>query len=335
MARLPVLASTAFLAIGSLILTGCGGSGSAAAASGSDASLTIKVADAVAPDADVNAEALTKYFGPALEKASGGKLKIRVFPAGQLGDESTLMKKLPSGAVDMVLTGVTNEPGLDALYTPWFFKDYDQIKGALDGGALDKQLATLKQRNTVYIGTMYRSPREMTANKPIRTPDDLKGLKLRAPQFPGVVAVFKALGANVAALPFPEVFTALQTGTVDAEENPVDLVSSSKFYEVQKYLNMTDHSYAPYLTFVSQQVWSKLSSKQQQEFKDAYKDASDQYETYEKGATDKLIKELKDNGMTVIQPDKSAFETQANPVAKQYLTSVWGADTVQKVEALP
>lgn len=335
MARLPLLASTAVLAIGSLVLSACGSSTASSSSSGGGASLTIKVADAVAPEADVNSAAMMKYFGPALEKASGGKLKIRLFPSGQLGDESTLMKKLPTGAVDMVLTGVTNDPGLDALYTPWFFKDYKQIKGALDGGALNQELQQLKQRNTIYIGTMYRSPREITSNKPIRVPADLNGVRLRAPQFPGVVAVFKSLGANVSALPFPEVFTALQTGTVDAEENPVDLVLSSKFYEVQKYLDMSDHSYAPYLTFVSQAMWSKLSSTQQTEFKQAFQQASQQFETYEKAATDKLIQQLQSKGMTVIQTDKAAFYAKAHPVAKQYLTSVWGASTVSKIEALP
>jgi tripartite ATP-independent transporter DctP family solute receptor len=331
MTRYRLIALMASLAIGSLVVSGCG---SPSGTSGS-ASITIKVADAVAPDADVNSVALTKYFGPALEKASNGKLKIRVFPAGQLGDESTLMKKLPSGAVDMVVTGVTNEPGLDALYTPWFFKDSEQIKNALDQGVLDSQLTELKKRNSIYVGTIYRSPREITANKPIQTPADLRGVKLRAPQFPGVVTVFKSLGANVAALPFPEVFTALQSGTVDAEENPVDLISSSKFYEVQKYLSLTDHSYAPYLSFVSQDMWSKLSNEQQQQFKTALKQSADQYEQYEKDATDKTVKDLESKGMSIVKPNRDAFDAEAHPVAKQFLTSVWGADTEAKVEALP
>ncbi len=333
MARVRSVALTASLAFGSLVLAGCGGSAGGASAGGGG-SMTIKVADAVAPDADVNAVALAKYFGPALEKESKGKLKIRVFPAGQLGDESTLMKKLPSGTVDMVVTGVTNDPGLDALYTPWFFKDSDQIKKALDQGVLEKQLAVLKKRNSIYVGTVYRSPREVTANKAIQSPTDLNGLKLRAPQFPGVVTVFKSLGANVAALPFPEVFTALQSGTVDAEENPADLISSSKFYEVQKYLSLTDHSYAPYLSFVSQDMWSKLSTEQQQQFKTALKQSTDQYEQYEKDATSKIIKDLASKGMTVVKPNQAAFDAKAHPVAKTFLTSVWGPDTVAKVEAL-
>lgn len=307
--------------------TGSGGGG------GAGGGLTIKVADTSDPGSSLN-DVLNKYFATNLNHETSKKLSLRVFPSGQLGDEVTLMKKVQAGALDMAVVGVTNVKGLDALYTPWFFSGWNQIKQTLDRGYLSKQFDQLKQRNTVYVGWLYRSPREITSNKPVKTPADLAGLKIRAPQFPGMIKVFSALNANVVALPFPEVFTSLQSGVVDAQENPVAIANSSKFYEVQKYLDMTNHSYAPYLAFVSQKFWSKLTPAQQKQFQQAWKRTEGQSVTYVNKDVQQNISQLKAHGMQVVQSDDKAFQAKAKPVAEKYLKQVWGASTVAKIEQL-
>lgn len=315
-------------------LAACGGNASADnGGSGSGGSLTVKVADTSDPGSSLN-DVLNKYFAKNLSKQTNKKLSLRVFPSGQLGDEVTLMKKLQAGSLDMAVVGVTNVKGLDALYTPWFFSSWNQIEQTLEKGYLSKQFDQLKQRNTVYVGWLYRSPREITSNKPIKTPADLAGLKIRAPQFPGMIKVFSSLNANVVALPFPEVFTSLQSGVVDAQENPVAIANSSKFYEVQKYLDMTNHSYAPYLAFVSQKFWSKLSPAQQKQFHQAWKQAEGQSVTYVNKDVQQNISQLKSQGMQVVHSDDNAFLAKAKPVAEQYLKQVWGADTVAKIEKI-
>jgi tripartite ATP-independent transporter DctP family solute receptor len=310
-----------------MLLAACGANASA----DSGGTLTVKVADTSDPGSSLN-DVLNKYFAKDLSQETGKKLALQVFPSGQLGDEVTLMKKLQAGSLDMAVVGVTNVKGLDALYTPWFFSGWNQIEQTLDRGYLKRQFDQLKQRNTVYIGWLYRSPREITSNKPIKSPADLAGLKIRAPQFPGMIKVFSSLNANVVALPFPEVFTSLQSGVVDAQENPVAITNSSKFYEVQKYLDMTNHSYAPYLAFVSQQFWSKLSADQQTQFRKAWKQAQAQSVSYVNKAVQQNIAQLKTHGMQVVQSDDQAFLARAKPVAEQYLTQVWGPDTVAKIE---
>jgi len=223
---------------------------------------TIVISDAVAMDDSVN-KAL-KQFTDEVNAKSNGSLKAQLFPAAQLGAEVDSLRKAQSGSIQITVNGVSSFDPLDAAYTPWAFESQAQMDAILSSGILNKFFQQYeKDRNLKMIGWLDRNPRNITSNTPVRTPADLKGLRIRLPQFNSELTVFKSLGSDVQSLAANEIFTALQTGTVQAQENPVDLIFTNKFYEVQKYLSVTQHSFAPFFVYINTSFWNGLTKEQQ------------------------------------------------------------------------
>ncbi len=180
---------------------------------------------------------------------SGGKAGGKSFPSGQLGKQQEMVEQVQLGGLEMVVTSsefVSVVPEFGVFDLPFAFRDRTDVKNAVEGPLGDELRQAAEKKGLIVLAFWENGFRHITNNKrPIRTPDDLKGLKMRTPPNADRVKMFKLWGANAAPLDFSELFSALQTGVFDGQENPLQNVTSSKFYEVQKYLSMSGHVYTP------------------------------------------------------------------------------------------
>ena len=203
-------------------------------------------------------------FKELIEKESSGRIKVQTFPDGQMGNDQSMMDSLKMGSLDMMVTStapIANTTKTFLVFDlPFLFSSEKIADTVLDGPAGQEILETLK--GTGLIGLVYweNGFRNITNSKrPINSPDDLKGLKIRTMQNPIHLDSFKLWGANPVPLPFNEVFTALEQKVIDGQENPNTLIYDAGFYEAQKYLTITKHFYTPFVLMIGQKTWDKLS----------------------------------------------------------------------------
>jgi tripartite ATP-independent transporter DctP family solute receptor len=226
---------------------------------------TIKVGHAV-PETDAMHLAWT-FFKEKVEANTGGSLKVEIYPNAALGNDRELSEAVMLGEV--TCTSVSSSPlaafvpDLFILDVPFSFPTRDSVWAALDGElgkALDK---SMEKKGIINLGYWENGFRNITNNKrPIRTPKDLEGVKLRTMENPIHLAAWKALGANPTPMSFGEVFTALQQGTVDGQENPYALIYNCKFFEVQKYISDTRHIFTAYVPMINKEFLDDLSNKE-------------------------------------------------------------------------
>lgn len=211
----------------------------------------------------------TNYFMKEIEKRSGGRITAQVYPDGQIASSTQeYIGGLQSGAFDI---GIMNNgswgdytPAFAGLNIPYLYFDYDTVYAVLDSeiGESWKKRAS-EETGTVVLGYFDIGFRELTANVPVHTPADLKGIKIRTMQDPIQMACWEALGANVTPVAYSELYTALQQKMVDAQENPPSNIVSSKVYELQKYMIMTNHNYTATIPAASPLFWNALSDEDQ------------------------------------------------------------------------
>ncbi|MEY4416170.1 MAG: hypothetical protein RIQ53_3463 [Pseudomonadota bacterium] len=245
-----------------------------------------------------------KFFAAEVEKASGGKMKVRAIGAAALGPDTQMQQALIGGAQEMMvgstatLVGITKEMAL--WDTPFLFNSAKEADAVLDGPVGQKVMARLQDKGLVGLTYWENGFRNLTNSKrPVQKLEDMAGVKLRVMQNEVFLNSFKSLGANAVPLPFSELFSALETRTVDGQENPFNTILSSKFYEVQKYLSVTNHVYSPWIITVSKKWWDGLSKDEQKVLLDAAAKSRDfeRKDTREEAA--KAVTELKTKGMQI------------------------------------
>ena len=245
-----------------------------------------------------------KFFAEQVAKNSGGKMKIRAVGAAALGPDTQMQQALIGGAQEMMvgstatLVGITKEMAL--WDTPFLFNTAKEADTVLDGPIGQKVMDKLQEKGLVGLAYWENGFRNLTNSKrPVTKLEDLDGIKLRVMQNEVYLDSFKLMGANAIPLPFSELFTALETKTVDGQENPYNTILSSKFYEVQKYLSVTNHVYSPWIMTVSKKWWDQLSKDEQKVLLDAAKASRDfeRQDTREEAA--KAVADLKAKGMAV------------------------------------
>lgn len=213
-------------------------------------------------------------FAEIIKEKSAGKMKVMVFASGTLGGDAQVISSVQGGTVDMtlvtpgLLTGIEKGFGLYGL--PFLFQNSAEVDAVLDGPAGQNLLSKLESHGIIGLGYWDHGFRHVTNSKrPVNTLEDIKGLKLRLQQIPTAIETFKALGANVVPLSFTELYTAMETHTVDGQENPLAAIETSKFYEVQKYLSLTGHFYDPLVSIFSKRTWDKLNETERQLVREA------------------------------------------------------------------
>jgi tripartite ATP-independent transporter DctP family solute receptor len=215
-------------------------------------------------------------FGDELAKRTNGRYKLKYFPSSALGGEREMLEAVQLGTQDMVITStgpVGNfVPETRILDIPFLFRDYAHARKVLDGPIGQDILTKFPAKGLVALSWMENGFRHITNSKvSIKAPEDVKGLKIRTMENKVHMEAFKAMGALPTPMAMPELFTALQTGTVDGQENPIPVILSNKLYTVQKYLTLTGHVYSPALLIMSKGLWDKLSDADKTAFKEAAK----------------------------------------------------------------
>ncbi|MET3696999.1 tripartite ATP-independent transporter DctP family solute receptor [Bacillus oleivorans] len=300
-----------------LVLGACGGS---EAGGNGDEEIVLKFGHVLAPDHPYNLAA--EKFKEILEENAPQPVKVEIFHSSQLGSERDLTEGLQLGTVDIAIapgTISTFEPKMGVLDLPYIFRDKEHAYKVLDGEIgqeLAKDLPSIDLRLLSYWENGFRHV--TNSSKPIVTPEDLKGVKIRVPENSIYVDSFKTWGANVTTMAFGELFTALQQKTVDAQENPLALIATNKFYEAQEYLSLTGHFYGPAHVIISEHTWKKLSPEMQE----AVQKAADEARDYERQLlADKdaeYLETLEAEGMKVNEVDLEAFQKASEPVWEMY-----------------
>lgn len=246
----------------------------------------------------------TKLFAQEVEKASGGKMKVRAIGAAALGSDLQMQQALVGGAQEMMvgstatLVGITKEMAI--WDTPFLFNNAKEADVVLDGPVGQKVMDKLQEKGLVGLVYWENGFRNLTNSKrPVAKLEDMNGIKLRVMQNNVFLDSFKTLGANAVPLPFSELFTALETNTVDGQENPYNTILSSKFYEVQKYLTVTNHVYSPWIVLVSKKYWDGLSKAEQKVLLDAARKSRDFERQDTRDEAAKALADLKAKGMQV------------------------------------
>jgi tripartite ATP-independent transporter DctP family solute receptor len=245
-----------------------------------------------------------KFFVEQVDKASGSKMKVRAIGGAALGPDVQMQQALIGGAQEMMvgstatLVGITKEMALwDA---PFLFDNAKEADAVLDGPVGRKVMDKLQDKGLVGLAYWENGFRNLTNSKrPVQKMEDLDGIKLRVMQNNVYLDSFRMLGANAVPLPFSELFSALETKAVDGQENPYNTILSSKFYEVQKYLTITNHVYSPRIVLVSKKWWDGLSAAEKNVLMQAAKKSRDFERKDTRDEAAKALAELKAKGMQV------------------------------------
>jgi tripartite ATP-independent transporter DctP family solute receptor len=275
-------------------------------------------------------------FKALTEKYTNGSVTVTIFPNAKLGDERTLLERMKMGIVDAGI--ITNGPIINfvprfgAIDLPFLFRNPDHAYKVLDGPIGDKLFADMEKQGWKGLAWAERGFRNLTnSKKAVNTPDDVKGLKIRVMQNPVYVDSFKALGANAVPMAWTEALTALQQGTVDGQENPLNVIVAFKLNESQKYMAITRHAYAPAPIIMSMVTWKKLNAGQQKAVLKAAQEAA-VYERAFNNASEKLwVAELEGKGMKVTTPDLKPFLAAVKPVYDAY-TPKFGKDFIAAIQ---
>jgi tripartite ATP-independent transporter DctP family solute receptor len=254
-----------------------------------------------------------------IEKKTNGKYHIEVYPASSLGKEADIVQGLSLGTVDIVYAGaafVANTYGpLGIAEAPFVFRDFDHWKNFAKSDLFADFAAGYHDasKGNQVTSVTYYGARCVTSNKPINSPADMKGLKIRVPNAPLYLMFTEAMGANAAPIAFAEVYLALQQGVVDAEENPLPTIKAKKFYEVQKYINMTQHIVNNLVTIVGAPTWKKLSADEKIIFTDVMLEAAAKNSAEVRQQEDDLKPWFEEKGVIINNVDRQPFMDAVKP----------------------
>ncbi len=280
-------------------------------------------------------------FKEIIEKRSGGRFKVELFPNAVLaqGNDRVEIEMTQSGVIDLLIKSTMWLPALDdrfqIIQLPFQFPNHDIAEDVMDGPAGRALLDILPKHRLQGLAWGVNGFRQVTNSKiEIRKPEDMKGLKMRVPGIDLSLSIFKRLETTPVSMSFAEVFTALQTQTVDGQENPLSLIWSSRFFEVQKYLTMWNYMYDAVCFIASQSLWESLSEDDQILFAQAAKEAMNHERLVVRGEDESLIGELEKQGMTITNltdSEMKGFQEVIRPVYEEFKNKL-GKDTVELFE---
>jgi tripartite ATP-independent transporter DctP family solute receptor len=267
-----------------------------------------------------------KKFADLVEQKSGGKIKVRVFPSGQLGGDLQNVSALQGGTLDLMvlnaglLVGVVKDFAVVDL--PFLFNTPEEADAVVDGAVGKKLFDTLPEKGLVGLGYFELGFRNVTNSKhPIAKVEDFAGIKLRVLQSPLFIELFNTLGANTVAMPFPEVYTALEQKVIDGQENPFTVIYDSKFQEVQKYVSVTRHIYNAQSVLIGKKTWDKLSAEEQKIIQEALDEAKVYQRQVSRQKAGEALEGLKKAGMQVTEvtpAEMDRIREKTKPVVEKF-----------------
>lgn len=269
-------------------------------------------------------------FAKDVKEQTQGRVDFVLYPSGQLGNEKTMLEGMQIGSQGAAIIGSGSlqpiEPKFGIVELPYSWTSSAQAYKAYDGelGAALAKLAA--DKNLVIVSWWENGFRHLTNNRgPVKTPADMEGLKTRVTPDKMRLDTFTALGASPAPLAFGELYSALQQKVFDAQENPLSIIYTSSFFEVQKNLSLTGHVWGPASLIISKRVWDKFSAEDKEVVQRAADKWRDAQRKMVSDSDEELVAKLKEKGMEVNEVDKAAFVEAVQPVWKQY-ESTFGAD---------
>ena len=283
-------------------------------------------------------------FKEEVEKLTNGEIQVDVFHSGQLFTQEGQNAALRKGSLDMAYLSASwlaeFMPEMSMFAAAYIFKDYEHMtktwNGEIGKELFEKVAQTQGMRplGAFYLGTRQLNLRDI--GREVKTPDDMKGVKLRMPNSPAWLFMGKVLGANPTPLSFTEVYMGLKTGTIDGQDNPLPTDKNAKFYEVTKYIILTDHLIDSVFPTINEKKWQSLTSEQQEKMYQAVEKARQLCDQLNLDQEAELVEFFKNEGMTVIVPDKAAFIEQAQKMylENKEISGNWDMELYEKVQKL-
>ncbi|WP_100012694.1 TRAP transporter substrate-binding protein [Lentibacillus sediminis] len=312
----------AVLLFASVLLAACG-SGEDASGDGSSGETIEWTLGHLANEEHIWHRTAEEFASLVSEKTNGG-IEITIYPNNSLGGETDTINSIQAGTADMVISGETLQnwaPKSALLAAPYAFRDMEHVTSVVEGDIgqeIEQQIIDEAGLTPLYYHN--RAPRNLTSNEPIETPEDLSGFSMRVPNVPLFLDVWEAAGANPQVMDFNEVFTGIQQGVIDGQENPVDLIQSGGLYEVQDYVNRTEHVRSWIYVLVGNEQLASLNDEQRA----AVMEAAEEAQQYGKELYDEEIQtiesELMESGMEFVEVDQEAFREAMIPAVENSLT---------------
>lgn len=307
---------------------------SAVAISPAMAEQTLKMAYALSKTSHYGVAA--DAFEKAIGQSTNGQIKIQQFPNSALGGEREVIEGLQLGTIDLavVSTGATLNfvPETGVIDIPFLFRDLDHARKVLDGPIGQKLLADFPEKGLIALAWGEQGFRHLTNNvRAVKTPADLKGLKIRTTENPIHITAFRKIGMLPTPMAWPEVATALQQGTIDGQENPISVIVSAKLSQMQKYLSLTAHVYGPALILMSPSVYEGLSDEDKTKFKAAGVASAKAMRAFVDDVEKSGVETLKKEGMQVEENvDHDAFVKAVEPVYPEFYKK-FGKELVESI----
>lgn len=281
----------------------------------------------------------SEWAAEEINKRSNGRFEVEVFPASTLGKEADLNQGLTLGTVDIIYTGqsfAAQTYGPLALSdAPYVFRDFDHWQKYTRSDLFKEFAEGYREASggNVILGDAYYGLRHVTSNKPINTPDDMKGLKIRVPNAPLYRLFPEAAGAHTSPIAFAEVYLALQQGVVDAQENPLPTIKAKKLYEVQKYIDLTGHATGSNLLIASGAFWSRLSDEDRELFRSVAHESAERVSADVAKSEAELVDWFRGEGVEVLEVDREPFRAVTLPVINGPVAT-WTQEQFDRLQAI-
>ena len=281
------------------------------------------------PESNERHEAVMR-FKELVEEQSD--MEVRVYPNEQLGSEAEMIESVSLNDLQMVAASAFSQynENISIFELPYLFQNYEEAWEVLDGEVGEEVAEPLLEDNLRIIAYFENGMRHVTANKKIESPEDFQGLSIRTPEFPLSLATFQAMGGNPTPMAFGELYMSLQQGTVDAQENPISNIYTSRFQEVQQYLNKTSHQYMPLPVAISDDFWESLSEEQQQVVETSAQEAAQYHRDLIVENEEEIEGILEEEGMEVVEMDTELFREKTESVHETY-RNLYGDEMLDKI----
>lgn len=292
---------------------------------------TLRIAHS-SPDQSLINEAMEK-FKAELEAKTNGDITVEIYPNGLLGDEGPVAEAVGDGSIDMGLGGVIDaiDPRLSVVSLPFLFNDFKAVHAVLDGPFGEELYKMAEPRGYKIVGVLDSGFRSFTNNvRPINTPEDFKGLKLRVPPIPVALETVKAFGALPQTVPYGETYMALQSGAVDGAEPELRDFVDAKWAEVQKYLSVSNYMWMANYWFMNADRFNSLSPEHQAALTETATEVQNWYRGQLEEVYGKLMIQLQEEGLEINVVDTAPFISLAEPVYELFAKE-YGADLVKAV----
>lgn len=275
-------------------------------------------------------------FGELVKTKTEGRYVIEIYPNGQIGSERDLIEGVQLGSVGMAIVAsgpVSNfAPELAVVDLPFLFTGYEHADRVFKGNVGKYLAERVDEAGLKCLGFWENGFRDLTNSKhPVKSVSDVKGLKIRTMENAMHQALWKALGADPVPMAWGDAYTAMQQGAIDGQENPLPIILAMKVSEVNEYLAITEHVYAPAVLIINDRIWKKMSDTDKAAFNEAFKEAGDYERAVNRQQVSEAISKLESQSMQVTYPDKKEFRA-ATAGIKQKLASQFG-NLVSRIEA--